>query len=95
MENITSKIKAVMLGHAVGDALGVPVEFKSRQRSGIHVLIPFRQSGGANAIANCLFCNIGELFHGIIVSSVQRGARMFYTFGSSRFSFLTFFLFSQ
>ena len=30
MENITSKIKAVMLGHAVADALGVPVEFMSR-----------------------------------------------------------------
>ena len=26
------QIKAVMLGHAVGDALGVPVEFQSRER---------------------------------------------------------------
>ena len=26
-----SKIKAVMIGHAVGDALGVPVEFASRE----------------------------------------------------------------
>ena len=25
------KIKAVMIGHAVGDALGVPVEFCSRE----------------------------------------------------------------
>ena len=25
------KIKSVMLGHAVGDALGVPVEFYSRE----------------------------------------------------------------
>lgn len=25
------KIKAVMIGHAVGDALGVPVEFASRE----------------------------------------------------------------
>ena len=30
MENIISKIKAVVLGHAVADALGVPVEFMSR-----------------------------------------------------------------
>ena len=27
-----NQIKAVMLGHAVGDALGVPVEFQSRER---------------------------------------------------------------
>ena len=27
MNKIKDKIKAVMLGHAVGDALGVPVEF--------------------------------------------------------------------
>ena len=30
MEKITEQIKAVMIGHAVGDALGVPVEFASR-----------------------------------------------------------------
>lgn len=29
---IIDKIKAVMIGHAVGDALGVPVEFKSREK---------------------------------------------------------------
>ena len=28
---IIDKIKAVMIGHAVGDALGVPVEFASRE----------------------------------------------------------------
>ena len=31
MKNIGNKIKAVMLGHAVGDALGVPVEFCERE----------------------------------------------------------------
>ena len=31
MTDMTSKIKAVMIGHAVGDALGVPVEFCSRE----------------------------------------------------------------
>ena len=30
MERIINKVKAVMLGHAVADALGVPVEFMSR-----------------------------------------------------------------
>ena len=30
MNMINDKIKAVMLGHAVGDALGVPVEFCER-----------------------------------------------------------------
>lgn len=30
MTDMTSKIKAVIIGHAVGDALGVPVEFCSR-----------------------------------------------------------------
>ena len=29
--NFVEKIKAVVIGHAVGDALGVPVEFQSRQ----------------------------------------------------------------
>ena len=31
MERNLEKIKAVVLGHAVGDALGVPVEFTSRE----------------------------------------------------------------
>jgi ADP-ribosylglycohydrolase len=31
MKEIQNKIKAVMLGHAIGDALGVPVEFRSRE----------------------------------------------------------------
>ena len=31
MTDMTSKIKAVMIGHAVGDALGFPVEFCSRE----------------------------------------------------------------
>ena len=26
-----NKIKSVMIGHAIGDALGVPVEFASRE----------------------------------------------------------------
>ena len=30
MERIEKQIKAVMLGHAIGDALGVPVEFENR-----------------------------------------------------------------
>ena len=30
MENFDNKIKAVVLGHAVADALGVPVEFYDR-----------------------------------------------------------------
>ena len=29
--NVFEKIKTVMIGHAVGDALGVPVEFASRE----------------------------------------------------------------
>ena len=32
MIDMTSKIKAVMIGHAVGDALGVPVEFCKREQ---------------------------------------------------------------
>lgn len=32
MNNINKQIKAVMLGHAIGDALGVPVEFESRAK---------------------------------------------------------------
>lgn len=32
MTDMTSKIKAVMIGHAVGDALGVPVEFCKREQ---------------------------------------------------------------
>ena len=32
MNKISNKIKSVMIGHAVGDALGVPVEFTTRER---------------------------------------------------------------
>lgn len=32
MNNYLEKVKAVMLGHAVADALGVPVEFASREK---------------------------------------------------------------
>ena len=32
MANITNQIKSVMIGHAVGDALGVPVEFCKREQ---------------------------------------------------------------
>ena len=32
MEKIKEQIKAVMIGHAIGDALGVPVEFTSRNK---------------------------------------------------------------
>lgn len=32
MKEIEYKIKSVILGHAVGDALGVPVEFVSREK---------------------------------------------------------------
>ena len=31
MKNNTQKIKSVVIGHAVGDALGVPVEFCERE----------------------------------------------------------------
>lgn len=31
MENFLEKVKAVVFGHAIGDALGVPVEFTSRE----------------------------------------------------------------
>ena len=31
MRDLSDKLRAVMLGHAVGDALGVPVEFCSRE----------------------------------------------------------------
>ena len=30
MEEMKNKIKAVVIGHAIGDALGVPVEFCER-----------------------------------------------------------------
>ena len=31
-EKILQQVKSVMLGHAVADALGVPVEFESREK---------------------------------------------------------------
>ena len=33
MTDLQEQIKAVMIGHAVGDALGLPVEFCSRERT--------------------------------------------------------------
>ena len=34
-------LKAVMLGHAIGDALGVPVEFFTRGTLSIHLKLKF------------------------------------------------------
>ena len=31
MQDLEYKIKSVVIGHAIGDALGVPVEFASRE----------------------------------------------------------------
>ena len=31
MKDFVKQAKAVMIGHAIGDALGVPVEFSSRE----------------------------------------------------------------
>lgn len=40
-----NKIKAVILGHAIGDALGVPVEFKSRESLKKHPVKNMREYG--------------------------------------------------
>ena len=45
MIDMTSKIKAVMIGHAVGDALGVPVEFCSREELKKHPVTDMRGHG--------------------------------------------------
>ena len=45
MSDLTSKIKAVIIGHAVGDALGVPVEFHSREELKKHPVTDMRGYG--------------------------------------------------
>lgn len=45
MTDYLSKIKAVMLGHAVADALGVPVEFKSRYELDRDPVLDMREYG--------------------------------------------------
>lgn len=48
MNNYTKKIKAVMLGHAVADALGVPVEFQSRDKLDQDPVTDMREYGTHN-----------------------------------------------
>lgn len=45
MENSLKQIKAVMLGHAVGDALGVPVEFCDREELDLDPVVDMRGWG--------------------------------------------------
>ena len=45
MEEMKNKIKAVMIGHAVGDALGVPVEFCSRKELKLNPVTCMRGNG--------------------------------------------------
>jgi ADP-ribosylglycohydrolase len=46
-----NRIKAVMLGHAIGDALGVPVEFNSRERLEKSPVVDMRGFGTYNVPA--------------------------------------------
>ena len=48
-----SKIKGVMLGHAVGDALGVPVEFSNRSSLEAKPVTDMRGFGTYNVPAGC------------------------------------------
>ena len=45
MEEMKNKIKAVMIGHAVGDALGVPVEFCSREELSLNPVKDMLEDG--------------------------------------------------
>lgn len=53
MESIVSKIKSVVLGHAVADALGVPVEFKSREELDRNPVTDMIGYGTYNLPAGC------------------------------------------
>ena len=48
MENLLKQAKAVILGHAVADALGVPVEFCSREELDVSPVINMRGYGTYN-----------------------------------------------
>lgn len=48
MENYIDKVKAVVIGHAVGDALGVPVEFASRTEMDNSPVIDMEEGGTYN-----------------------------------------------
>ncbi|MBE5756769.1 MAG: ADP-ribosylglycohydrolase [Clostridiales bacterium] len=48
MENLFEKAKAVILGHAVADALGVPVEFCSREELDVNPVTSMREYGTYN-----------------------------------------------
>lgn len=45
MDTAKSKLRAVMLGHAIGDALGVPVEFSGRERLSEDPVVDMRGFG--------------------------------------------------
>lgn len=51
MEIVKNKVKAVMLGHAVGDALGVPVEFLGRKELVVNPVTDMKGYGTYNVPA--------------------------------------------
>ena len=50
---MSNKIKAVMIGHAIGDALGVPVEFCTRAYLKSHPVMHMKGSGTYDVPAGC------------------------------------------
>lgn len=68
-----NKVKAVMLGHAVGDALGVPVEFCSRQYLDKHPVVDMIGFGTHNVPAgtwsddtSMSLCALSSLLNGTV-----------------------------
>lgn len=57
MGEIINKIKAVVIGHAVGDALGVPVEFCEREELAKNPVTDMRGFGSYPVPAGALFGN--------------------------------------
>lgn len=52
-DNYMNKIKSVMLGHAIGDALGVPVEFLSREDLDRNPVVDMMGFGTHNVPVGC------------------------------------------
>jgi ADP-ribosyl-[dinitrogen reductase] hydrolase len=85
MENI---IKAAFLGHAIGDALGVPVEFCNRSELTFNPVKDFRSFGVWNQPAgtfsddsSMMFCTVEALCNGLSYENIARNFEKWYTNG--------------
>ena len=82
---MTDKVKAVLLGLSVGDALGVPVEFLSRNAISKNPVVAMRGFGTHNQMpgtwsddSSLSFCLADSLCHGYNLRAIANNFVLWY-----------------